>query len=103
MFSESLFYFLQLRSTARERLRVDDGVSEWVELKAQEHGKERFTSWHDRAVRELLIDWLGCPLQQGRDRLSTDQLAKLGRPFDIRSLPFEIPHLRCDSAKEDEE
>ncbi|MEC8047991.1 MAG: hypothetical protein VX149_10805 [Pseudomonadota bacterium] len=73
VFSESLFYFLQLRSTACEWLWVDDGVSEWVELKAQEHGKERFTSWHDRAVRELLMDWLGCPLRQGSARLSTDQ------------------------------
>lgn len=103
VFSESLFYFLQLRSTAREWLWVDDGVSEWVELKAQEHGKERFASWHDRAGRELIMDWLGCPLRQGSARLSTDQLAKLGRPFDIRWRPFEIPHLRCDSAKEDEE
>ena len=92
-----------MRSTARERLWVDEGVSEWVELTAQEHGKERFTSWHDGAVRELFMDWLGCPLRQGSARLSEDQLAKLGRSFDIRWRPFEIPHLRCDRAMEDEE
>ena len=45
-----------MRGTARERLWVDEGVSEWVELTAQEDGKERFTSWHDRAIRELFMD-----------------------------------------------
>lgn len=45
-----------MRGTARERLWVDEGVSEWVELTAQEHGKERFTSWHDGAIRELFMD-----------------------------------------------
>ena len=77
-----------MHSTARERLWVDEGVSECVELTAQEHGKERFTSWHDGAVRELFMDWLGCPLRQGSARLSEDQLAKLGRPLRYSVASF---------------